>query len=181
MVVFAARWIGVGEDQVSVRAFADRLRISGSCLSRLLGVAAAAGVMAAVWSAPSFASNWLEKTLYLWGPRFDSKLPACEDSWALNTIQRNFATKEGRFWNSDLRIEGFDQIREVAFRPWADGTIPRRFCTGRALVSDGIWRTVRYSIIEDGGMISANWGVNWCVVGVDRNWAYNPACKAAGP
>ncbi len=187
MVVFAARWTGVGEDQVSVRAFADRLRVSGpnlfsgSCISRLLGVAAAAGVMAAVWSAPVFASNWLEKTLYLWGPRFDSKIPACEDSWALNTIQRNFATKEGRFWNSDLRIEGFDQIREVAFRPWADGTIPRRFCTGRALVSDGKWRVVRYSIIEDGGMISANWGVNWCVVGVDRNWAYNPACRAAGP
>ena len=30
-------------------------------------------------------------------------------------------------------------------------------------------------------MIGANWGVQWCVVGVDRNWAYNPACKAAGP
>ena len=28
-------------------------------------------------------------------------------------------------------------------------------------------------------MIGANWGVEWCVVGVDRNWAYNPACKAA--
>ena len=24
-------------------------------------------------------------------------------------------------------------------------------------------------------------GVEFCVVGLDRNWAYNPACKAAGP
>jgi hypothetical protein len=62
-----------------------------------------------------------------------------------------------------------------------DGTIPRRFCTGRALVSDGKWRVVRYSIVEDGGMISASWGVDWCVVGVDRNWAYNPACQEAAP
>ena len=30
-------------------------------------------------------------------------------------------------------------------------------------------------------MIGANWGVQWCVVGADRNWAYNPDCKAAGP
>ena len=40
---------------------------------------------------------------------------------------------------------------------------------------------VRYSIVEDGGMIGANWGVQWCVVGVDRNWAYNPDCAAASP
>jgi hypothetical protein len=178
--------LALGEDPVSVRAFADRLcvlglGVSGPRTSRILGVTAAAGLLAAMWCAPAFASNWLEKTLYLWGPRFDSQIPACDNSWALGTIQHRFATKEGRFWNSDLRIESFDQIREVAFRPWADGTIPRRFCTGRALVSDGKWRTVRYSIIEDGGMISASWGVNWCVVGVDRNWAYNPACKAAGP
>jgi hypothetical protein len=49
------------------------------------------------------------------------------------------------------------------------------------LVSDGHWRTVRYSIVEDGGMIGWTWGVQWCVVGVDRNWAYNPECAAAGP
>ena len=78
-------------------------------------------------------------------------------------------------------LREFDQIREIAFRPWAEGTIPRRFCSGRVLVSDGRWRTVHYSIIEDGGMIGANWGVEWCVVGLDRNWAYNPRCKMARP
>ena len=103
------------------------------------------------------------------------------DAGPLTTIQQRFATKEGRFWNSDLQITTFDRIREVAYRPWVDGTIPRRFCSGRALISDGHWRTVRYSIVEDGGMIGWSWGVQWCVVGVDRNWAYNPSCKAAGP
>ena len=75
----------------------------------------------------------------------------------------------------------FENIREVAFRPWADNTIPRRFCNARALTSDGKWRMVHYSIIEDGGMIGASWGVEWCVVGVDRNWANNPACRMAKP
>ncbi len=163
---------------MSVRAFAPRLNTRGL---RTLGVAAAAAMFTAAWCAPVAASNWLEKTIYLWGPRYDSQIPACDDLWALVTIQHRFATKEDRFWNSNLRIESIGQVKEVAFRPWADGTIPRRFCTGRALTSDGKSHIVRFSIIEDGGMIGANWGVQWCVVGVDRNWAYNPACKAAGP
>jgi hypothetical protein len=136
-------------------------------------------LIGAACSAPVSAASWLEKNFYLSGPRFDSQLPACDQ--ALSTIQRRFATKEGRFWNSNLQITDFDRIREVAYRPWADGTIPRRFCSGRALTSDGRWHTLRYSIVEDGGMIGWNWGVQWCVVGLDRNWAYNPACQAAGP
>jgi hypothetical protein len=151
-------------------------RCTGTFIAALSAVWIAAGS-----STPAVAASWFEKNFYLTGPRFESRMPACDDAWALGTIQRRFATKEGRFWNSPLQITNFDQIREVALRPWADGTIPRRFCSGRALVSDGVWRTVRYSIIEDGGMIGANWGIQWCVVGIDRNWAYNPACVAAGP
>jgi hypothetical protein len=30
-------------------------------------------------------------------------------------------------------------------------------------------------------MIGASWGVEWCVVGLDRDWAYNPRCKMARP
>jgi hypothetical protein len=140
-----------------------------------------AALIAAALSTPAFAANPFEKNGYLIGPRFDSQLPSCDNSWALSTIQSRFATKESRFWNSDLQITNFDQIREVAFRPWADATIPRRFCSGKVLTSDGRWRLLRYSIVEDGGMIGASWGVQWCVVGADRNWAYNPDCKAAGP
>lgn len=140
-----------------------------------------AALIACLSSGPAGAANWFEKTFYMLGPRFDSQLPSCDNAWTLSVIQRRFSTKEGRFWNSDLQITNFDEIREVAYRPWADGTIPRRFCSGRVLISDGLWRTVRYSIVEDGGMIGASWGVQWCVVGIDRNWAHHPECRAAAP
>ena len=143
----------------------------------LIGLLIAAGL--GLTATPTQAAGFFEKGIWLSGPRYDGDLPPCES--ALSTIADQFATKEGRFWNSDLQITNFDQIREVAYRPWADGTIPRRFCSGRVQISDGHWRTVRYSIVEDGGMIGAGWGVQWCVVGVDRNWAYNPECAAAGP
>jgi hypothetical protein len=152
-----------------------------SIARRTVGAAVAATMMAAACNTPAAAANIFEKLFYLTGPRYDSQLPGCTDYWALNNIQSRFNRKEGRFWNSDLKITAFDQVHEVAYRPWADGTIPRRFCSGRAQTSDGLWRTVRFSIVEDGGMIGGNWGVQWCVVGADRNWAYNPDCRAAGP
>ena len=126
------------------------------------------------------ASPW-EKSGYLIGPRYDSRMPSCDAWFPLNEIRSRFGTKEGRFWNSDLKVLDFNDIRETAVRPWAEGTIPRRFCTGRVLISDGIWRELHYSIIEDGGMIGKTWGVQWCVVGIDRNWAYAPACQMAQP
>ena len=49
------------------------------------------------------------------------------------------------------------------------------------LINDGTRRPIYYGIGEDTGIIGVTWGVEWCVVGLDRNWAYNPACKAARP
>jgi hypothetical protein len=132
-------------------------------------------------AAPAQAANWLEMNFWLSGPRYSGRVPACEDSWALSTIQHRFATKEGRFWNSALTIVGFERISERAYRPWAADTIPRRFCSAIATISDGVRRPVHYLIGEDMGEIGAVWGVDWCVVGLDRNWANNPACAMAKP
>ena len=45
------------------------------------------------------------------------------------------------------------------------------------MLSDGKMRTVHYSIIEDGGFAGFGQGVEWCVTGLDRNWAYNPGLQ----
>lgn len=129
--------------------------------------------------APAQAANFLEKTFYMSGTRYDGVLPPCEAG--LGKIASRFSEKESRFWNSSLQILDFERVREVAYSPWALGTIPRRYCRATALVSDGRKHAVYYSIGEDTGIIGLSWGVEWCVVGFDRNWAYNPACKAAGP
>ena len=142
---------------------------------KLLG----ACLLCAVSLTPAFAAGWLEKSFYLSGPRYDAALPACDA--ALGTIVSRFAEKESRYWNSALQILGFERVRETAYSPWTQGTIPRRFCQATALVSDGRKRAVYYWIGEDTGMIGASWGVEWCVAGLDRNWAYNPRCKMARP
>jgi hypothetical protein len=146
-------------------------------VSRFLSLAAMLiGLLA--WS-PAQAASWLEKNFWLSGPNYDGVVPACDA--ALDRIADRFAQKESRFWNSNLQILRFERVRQIAFRPWARGTIPRRYCRALALVSDGHRHTVYYWIGEDTGFVGADWGVEWCVVGLDRDWAYNPGCKMARP
>jgi hypothetical protein len=153
-------------------------------IGRMVLLAAAVVMTAAIemaWTTPAAAANWLELNFWLSGPRYDAEIPPCDSGWVLSDIRGNFGTKERRFWNSDLSIVEVSEVRQVAFRPWAEATVPRRWCAGKVLVSDGKWRPVYYSIVEAGGAIGASWGVEWCVVGLDRNWAYNPRCKMARP
>ena len=144
--------------------------------SRLLAAAALIGLGTLV---PAQAANWLEMNFYLSGPNYTGRLPPCEA--ALGKIAARFAENESRFWNSNLKILNFERVHETAYRPWAEGTIPRRFCSAVAEISEGHKHQVNYWIGEDTGMIGMMWGVEWCVVGLDRNWAYNPACKMARP
>jgi hypothetical protein len=129
--------------------------------------------------APAQAAGWLEKSIYMTGANYTGLLPDCEAG--LGTIASEFAYKEARFWNSDLQILSFERVRQIAYSPWARGTIPRRFCRAVALVSDGRKHAVSYWIGEDTGFAGAGWGVRWCVAGLDHNWAYNPRCKMARP
>ena len=127
------------------------------------------------------AANILEKNFWLSGPRYDRDLPACDFPGALDRIIGNFRTKEFRFWNSELRIVGLENIRELDTLPWAAQSIPRRFCSGIAVINDTTRHPIYYSIGEDTGMIGMDFGVNFCVAGLDRNWAYNPECRSARP
>jgi hypothetical protein len=141
---------------------------------------------------PASAANWFEKNFWLSGPEYTAEVPLCEDDQVLARIQSRFAQKEREYWNSELKIIAWKYIREQAFMPWHYAAIPRRFCIGKVHINDGTVRRINYSIAEDtGSIIGATWGVEWCVVGLDRNWAYAspttppgqtaPACREAGP
>jgi hypothetical protein len=143
-----------------------------------VGLAIAAS---AVFASSGFAANWFEKNFGLSGPRYEADVPLCEDGWVTWKIQARFSEKERTFWNSGAQIVSIDAIRERAFRPGHYAQIPRRFCSGYATISDGSRRPIHYWIGEDTGWLGMGWGVEWCVVGYDRNWAYNPACKMAQP
>jgi hypothetical protein len=145
------------------------------------GIGAAFGVLFGLlaFGQAAQAANPLELNFGLFGPSYDGRVAPCES--ALGTITTQFWEKESQFWNSNLRITAYGQVHETAFRPWQSDNIPRRYCSADVMLNDGKMRVVHYSIIEDGGFAGYGQGVEWCVTGLDRNWAYNPGCKAAQP
>lgn len=150
-----------------------RANVFGAMLAGVIGLVSAAS--------PAGAASLFELNFWMSGPRYDAIVPLCNDPGVFGYIRDRFSAKEGIYWNSDLTIVGFERVRETAWRPWAAQTIPRRYCSGVALVTDGKRHTIHYSVVETSGWIGVGWGVEWCVVGLDRNWAYNPACRAARP
>ena len=108
-------------------------------------------------------------------------VPSCDSSWALGTISWRFGYKEWRFWGSPESLTQFGDVREIAYRPWGPKYVPRRYCSAKVRVSNLRDTTVHYSIIEKGGFAGVGYGVEWCVVGYDRNLAYAPNCRAARP
>jgi len=112
---------------------------------------------------------------------YSANLPPCDDPGVLATITGRFDHKEAEYWNSTLQIDGYDRVREIGFRANGLGYIPRRYCMARAQVNDLKPRAVIYAIQEDLGIIGWGYGVEWCVIGLDRNLAYAPGCQAVRP
>jgi hypothetical protein len=138
-------------------------------------------VFSALCASQPRAASWLEMNFWLSGLNYDRAIPPCDYPSALENIIGDFHTKEIRFWNSELKIVTIEHIRETAVLPWAAQSIPRRFCSATALINDGAKHAIYYSIAEDTGLAGMGWGVEFCVVGLDRSSAYGPACRAARP
>jgi len=116
--------------------------------------------------------------------RFDyylGRLPTCDDPSVLARIQTRFYQRESEFWKSGLAILGFDDVREIGMRTNGLDYIPRRYCLARAHFNNDTTRTASYAIVEDMGFIGLGFGVDWCVAGLDRNYAFAPNCRMARP
>ncbi len=111
---------------------------------------------------------------------YSGSMADCDDWWVKNEIIQAFNSHEPYF-NSTLAIEDFQRIAQTGFRTNGPDLIPRRYCAARVKFNDGRVRDVKYNLIEGGGFIGWGTGIEWCVIGLDRNHVYSPACSAAGP
>ncbi|MDB5570066.1 MAG: putative exported protein of unknown function [Hyphomicrobiales bacterium] len=112
---------------------------------------------------------------------YKSVLPLCADPAVLSKIASRFLDREDEYWSSGLQIVAYEKVRESGFRSNGLDYIPRRYCQAGAVMNDGKVRRLAYSIGENAGIIGWSWGVEWCIVGLDRNLAHGSGCKAAGP
>jgi hypothetical protein len=123
-----------------------------------------------------------------WAP-FSSDLPKCDDSGVISTISDRFDRTETEFWGGKSALYTMERMREIGFRANGLSYIPRRYCVARVTVVDPRVpppprpkiHTVVYDVVAAGGIIGVSWGVEWCVVGFDREHAYEPDCQVLRP
>ncbi len=80
-------------------------------------------------------------------------------------------------------------MREIGFRANGLSYIPRRYCVARVAVIDPHVPPPPATADSHGRLRCGrrgrhhrlSWGVEWCVVGFDREHAYEPACAVLRP
>lgn len=123
-----------------------------------------------------------------WAPFF-ATLPTCDDNSVLSTVSNRFGQTQSIYWNGAHAIMGYEKVREIGFRANGVAYIPRRYCLARAVMAEPpqappeYWRkrTVVYAVVANASIIGWNWGVEWCVVGLDPMHAYEPDCEVLRP
>jgi hypothetical protein len=169
----------------SFRGFSMRLRLAA------LAFALTTLALPAAANAPRTPAHSTDRVF-----PYDAQLPNCGDPSVFTKIANRFNAREKRDWNSSLEIKGLDRARETHFRPNGADLIPRRYCTARALLSDGKYRTVTYYMTEDQGITGwhgslfsgllrfatpSSYGIEWCVSGLDRHRVHAQDCRMARP
>lgn len=132
-------------------------------------------------SLPASADNLFMRNFWLDNKEYDAEIPACDSAEVQQTITKRFMQMEVTYWQSMDRLGAFSHVRETAFRPWGERFIPRRFCSAKVDINTGKTRSIHYVILEDQGFGGVGWGVEWCVSGYDKHFAYAPGCKMMQP
>jgi hypothetical protein len=112
---------------------------------------------------------------------FSGRVDACDDPSVLRALTERFQIRENHYWRSGLRLLAFDEIRDHGYRTDGYDLIPRRYCQARGAFNDDKYRQVVYWIGEKQGFAGYGFGVEWCIEGLDRNYAFGPDCQAARP
>ena len=141
----------------------------------LLCVAALFGL-----SAPAFAAGVIVPAEQRDYP-FSGEIAPCDDAIVLWKTRYHFDDKESEYWTPGLHITDITDIKEIGYRSNGVAYIPRRYCVGTAMISDGVPRQIIYQVQQSLGFAGATIGVEVCVVGLDHNLAYSPACSVLRP
>lgn len=107
------------------------------------------------------------------GNRAPAGLSRCDDP---EVFARIAAEYRGRHWASGFAAVAI-RAREIHRKYWPYGDMPRRFCEGTLIAPSRDERPIYYAIIADG----PGHEIEWCVVGLDRAWPYDPRCRLARP
>lgn len=106
---------------------------------------------------------------------------ACDNPHVLRRISKRFQILDANVLQAGLSIDEIFDIRENGFNFTPETEIQlieRRFCQGRAAMSDGKTRSIWFLIERGQGFASIGNNVEFCIAGLDPWRIYGAHCRS---
>ncbi len=119
--------------------------------------------------------------------------PQCDDSKVLGQIVKRFNKAEDDQWNRGFYLEDIQRVRERKVLgegyenravtddyhdvPMDEQLIPRRYCRGHAILTNGRHPTLFYLIEGGQGFAGNRFNVEFCVNGLDPWREFDGSCR----
>ena len=104
--------------------------------------------------------------------------PECHDEKVLGIIIKRFNVAERDNWQRGFTLDEIERTRESFGQSTYESPIPRRYCRGHALLSNGRHPTVYYLIEGGQGFAGNAFNVEYCISGLDEWNDYDGSCRA---
>lgn len=103
--------------------------------------------------------------------------PDCSNGSVKARIIQNFNWADRVTFYRGISINSIDYERERAIESFGPNPIDRRYCKGRAWLSNGKPHTVYYRIERGMGLAGTGYKVEFCLPGYDPWRVYNGHCR----
>lgn len=110
----------------------------------------------------------------------ENRLPDCSASSVKSAVAGSIA-RANRDYYGGRTILSVDEINEVSYRQNGISPVARRFCRGKASLSDGSLQSVHYMVEEHAGFVGVSWNVEACLSPLDKWHVYGAHCSTVRP
>jgi len=110
----------------------------------------------------------------------EKRLPDCASGSVTGKVRNSVARAYANYYGG-LKITSVDEIREVAYRENGVSPVARRYCRGKASLSDGSFQSVHYMVEEHAGFVGVSYNVEACLAPRDKWRVYGAHCSTVRP
>ncbi|POF29751.1 hypothetical protein [Roseibium marinum] len=109
----------------------------------------------------------------------ENRLPECTAASVQSAVAGSVASARRDYYDGRT-IMGIDDIRETGYQVDIS-PVARRYCRGKASLSDGSIRSVHYLVEENAGFLGLGWNVEACMAPLDKWHVYGDHCSTTRP
>ncbi|MCX2721664.1 cytoplasmic protein [Roseibium salinum] len=145
-------------------------------LARSASLFLSALILSAALSAPASARD--DRVYFSFAG--ENRLPECTAASVQSAVAGSVARARKDYYGGRT-ILGIDQVQEVGYQINGISPVARRYCRGKASLSDGSYQSVHYLVEEHAGFVGVSWNVEACLAPLDKWRVYGAHCSTTRP